>query len=55
MYREMRNFRRCVTAGRDHACALRRDTTLWCWGCNAAGELGLDSTAEQHRARQVTA
>ncbi len=29
-----------VTAGFSHACALKRDGTLWCWGNGFAGELG---------------
>jgi alpha-tubulin suppressor-like RCC1 family protein len=44
-----------VTAGQDHACALRRDGTLWCWGNNLNGETG---ASPGHRSmpfpRQVT-
>lgn len=29
-----------VTAGRDYACALAADGTVWCWGVNDAGQLG---------------
>jgi alpha-tubulin suppressor-like RCC1 family protein len=29
-----------VRAGGDHACLLRRDGTVWCWGQGASGELG---------------
>jgi alpha-tubulin suppressor-like RCC1 family protein len=29
-----------LSVGRSHACALRTDHTLWCWGHNDAGQLG---------------
>ena len=44
-----------IAPGDFHACAIRTGHTLWCWGYNTAGELGLDSTTEQHQAQQVTA
>ncbi len=37
-----------VAAGGLHACALRADRTVWCWGSNAYGQLG-DQTALQRR------
>ncbi|MCG8423004.1 MAG: hypothetical protein MJE77_34295, partial [Proteobacteria bacterium] len=33
-----------VDAGPDHTCARRIDGTVWCWGQNDNGELGVDST-----------
>ncbi len=30
-----------VSGGQGHTCALRKPGTLWCWGRNTAGELGL--------------
>ena len=31
-----------------HACGIRNtDNTLWCWGANAAGQLGIGSTSAQ--------
>jgi alpha-tubulin suppressor-like RCC1 family protein len=30
--------------GRGHSCALKTDRTLWCWGDNRGGELGLGDT-----------
>ncbi|MEO3939224.1 hypothetical protein V3N99_21100 [Dermatophilaceae bacterium Soc4.6] len=30
-----------VSAGSDHTCAIRTDRSLWCWGFNTAGQLGL--------------
>ena len=29
-----------TTAAQGHACAIRSDHTLWCWGGNGSGELG---------------
>ncbi len=34
-----------VSAGQDHACALARDGTLYCWGSNASGQLGTGDTS----------
>lgn len=30
-----------VSAGEGHTCGIRRDHSLWCWGYNRYGELGL--------------
>ncbi len=30
-----------VSTGQGHTCAIRADGTLWCWGRNTSGELGL--------------
>jgi alpha-tubulin suppressor-like RCC1 family protein len=43
-----------VSAGGDHACATRTNRTLWCWGNNAFGQLGLGNTTTQTRPKQVT-
>jgi alpha-tubulin suppressor-like RCC1 family protein len=32
-----------VSAGNQHACAIRTDHSLWCWGANFYGELGIGS------------
>ena len=40
--------------GPDHTCAIRTDTTLWCWGDDWAGQLGLDKTTDEHQPEQVT-
>ena len=29
-----------ITVGSSHACGLRGDGTVWCWGSNGAGQLG---------------
>jgi alpha-tubulin suppressor-like RCC1 family protein len=36
-----------VAAGTFETCALRRDGTLWCWGENSMGQLGIGSTVGQ--------
>jgi alpha-tubulin suppressor-like RCC1 family protein len=33
-----------VSAGGGHTCAIRTNNTLWCWGVNFAGQLGLGDT-----------
>jgi alpha-tubulin suppressor-like RCC1 family protein len=35
-----------VAAGAEHACALRRDGTIWCWGANDYGQIGDGSSGE---------
>ncbi|MCB9655140.1 MAG: hypothetical protein H6729_13535 [Deltaproteobacteria bacterium] len=34
-----------VTAGGAHACAVKMDGTLWCWGKNADGQIGDGTTS----------
>src|SRR5205814_7456739 len=36
------------------ACALRTAGTLWCWGGNASGQLGIGTTSNQDRPHRVT-
>ncbi|UQA59451.1 RCC1 domain-containing protein [Polyangium aurulentum] len=36
-----------VSAGRDHTCATRADGTLYCWGENGWGRLGIGSQDDQ--------
>jgi len=36
-----------IAAGEAHACALLEDRTLWCWGANGAGELGVGDTEDR--------
>ena len=31
-----------IAAGELHTCALRRDSSVWCWGYNLNGRLGRD-------------
>lgn len=37
-----------VTTGRDHSCAIRQDSTLWCWGRGPDGALGLGEFETRH-------
>lgn len=32
---------RSIAVGSSHACALKEDSSLWCWGANTVGALGL--------------
>jgi alpha-tubulin suppressor-like RCC1 family protein len=43
-----------VTAGGNHSCAIRANGTLWCWGDNTYGELGIGNQTGQDRPRPVT-
>jgi alpha-tubulin suppressor-like RCC1 family protein len=36
-----------------HACARKRDGSLWCWGFNGSGQLGTGSRVETHSPVQV--
>jgi alpha-tubulin suppressor-like RCC1 family protein len=42
-----------VAPGNQHTCAARTDNTLWCWGYNAQGQLGLGDTTERDSPVQV--
>ena len=43
-----------VATGAEDTCGTRTDATLWCWGYNGAGELGIGNLISQGRPRQVT-
>jgi alpha-tubulin suppressor-like RCC1 family protein len=42
-----------VAAGNTYTCATRTDTTLWCWGSNGMGELGIGTTTNQDLPQRV--
>lgn len=42
-----------VSAGGRHACEIRTDGTLWCWGANFYGQLGVGDRASGPTPRQV--
>ncbi len=44
-----------VALGGSHACALKLDGSLWCWGTNQYGQLGDGTTMSQFSPVQVTA
>jgi alpha-tubulin suppressor-like RCC1 family protein len=43
-----------VAADQFHTCAIRASSTLWCWGLDGYGELGIGNTTDQHQPHQVT-
>src|ERR1700722_3154629 len=43
-----------IAAGGDHTCGIRAGGTLWCWGDNTYGQLGLGSHTSADLPRQVT-
>lgn len=42
-----------ISSGGVHACAVLEDSTLWCWGYNGAGQLGVGDTNDRPRPTQV--
>ncbi len=42
-----------VSVGSSHACALRSNGSIWCWGSNSSGELGRDDVEYAMLARPV--
>lgn len=43
-----------LAAGGSHACALKADGSLWCWGKNQYGQLGLGDTRRRELPERVT-
>lgn len=44
---------RLVRAGSYHTCALKNDNSLWCWGDNQDGQLGLGDNTDRSTPTQV--
>jgi alpha-tubulin suppressor-like RCC1 family protein len=42
-----------VSVGRLHACGIRLDGSLWCWGRNDVGQLGIANTFEADKRQRV--
>ena len=42
-----------VSGGGDHGCATRTDNTLWCWGDNTTGQLGLGDLTQRNSPTQI--
>ncbi|MBN8613855.1 MAG: hypothetical protein J0L92_24880 [Deltaproteobacteria bacterium] len=42
-----------VVVSYSHACALLDDATVWCWGCNASGQLGVGAFGDSERPVQI--
>jgi alpha-tubulin suppressor-like RCC1 family protein len=42
-----------VDAGADHTCALRADATVWCWGENGSGQVGVPGPSDVSTPTQV--
>jgi alpha-tubulin suppressor-like RCC1 family protein len=43
-----------VAVGGNHTCAIRVDSTLWCWGNNAFGQLRIQNTSNRLSPAQVS-
>ncbi len=43
-----------VSAGSAHTCVRKTDNTAWCWGSNAAGQLGIGGSTDKPIATQVS-
>ena len=42
-----------ITAGSYHNCVIKTDDTVWCWGYNDYGQLGINSTSDKRTPVQV--
>jgi alpha-tubulin suppressor-like RCC1 family protein len=42
-----------VEGGNGHTCALKTGGSIWCWGLNANGQLGIGGTAPASAPTQV--
>jgi alpha-tubulin suppressor-like RCC1 family protein len=44
---------RQISVGRFHTCVVKTDDTVWCWGNNSSGQLGINNTTQQYAPVQV--
>ena len=44
---------KAIEGGEAHGCALKTDGSMYCWGNNAKGQLGIGSTANVNAPLQV--
>ncbi|MFA5643782.1 MAG: prepilin-type N-terminal cleavage/methylation domain-containing protein [Candidatus Paceibacterota bacterium] len=42
-----------IVGGHNHICALKSDNTVWCWGFNMYGQMGINNTSDQYTPAQV--
>ncbi|MFA5747067.1 MAG: prepilin-type N-terminal cleavage/methylation domain-containing protein, partial [Candidatus Paceibacterota bacterium] len=42
-----------ISAGGNHTCFVKSNGTVWCWGNNSSGELGINNTTQQLTPVQV--
>ncbi len=42
-----------LSAGGNDTCGIRRDHTLWCWGDNSLGQLGMGDKRNRYTPTQV--
>lgn len=42
-----------LTVGYSHSCAIKQGGSLWCWGYNGQGQLGIGSTTDAYSPTQV--
>lgn len=47
------NWRALFDSSGNHMCAIKSSGTLWCWGYNAAGQLGLNDATDRSVPTQV--
>ena len=45
---------RAITSGKGHVCVLADDATVWCWGSNESGQLGVDVGPSRDLPTQVS-
>lgn len=44
---------RTISAGVEHSCGIKTDGSLWCWGSNREGQLGLNSQSDREAPSRV--